>query len=84
MSKYVTGTRGNNRGAQRTSVTEPDEIAVERFTAGDHGLVLATVDRDAAIDYLDARGFSAAQIAARLGMCNKTIHRRRAARRGAL
>lgn len=77
---YIPGHGRNRFGARRTTVTVPDEVAVERFVAG-RPVALATVDRDAAIDRLDARGLSAAAIARQLGVCNKTVHRRRAARR---
>lgn len=78
---YVTGHRHNCRGPRRTTVVEPDEIAVQRYVGGDRPAVLATVDRDAAIDYLDARKCSAREIAVQLGLTMRTVTRRRAARR---
>jgi hypothetical protein len=69
------------RGPHRTTVTEPDEIAVERFVGGDRSLVLAKVERDAAIDRLDRHGMSAREVAIRLGLTQRTVQRRRTERR---
>lgn len=78
---YVRGRSANLRGPHRCTVTEPDVIAVERFVGGDRSLTLAKVERDAAIDRLDRYGYSATQIALRLGVTQRTVTRRRAERR---
>lgn len=78
---YVRGRLTNRRGAHRSTVTEPDWVAVERRLAGDLSLVLSKVERDEAIDRLDRLGLSAREIAVRLGTTVRTVQRRRAARR---
>ncbi len=56
-----------------------DEVAVLRATWGDR-LKLTKAERDAAIDELDRRGLSAAEIAHRIGCSQRTVCRRRVAR----
>lgn len=58
---------------------QPDEVAVLRVISGER-LPLTTADRNAAIDELDRRGLSAAQIARQIGCNQRTVVRRRTAR----
>jgi transcriptional regulator with GAF, ATPase, and Fis domain len=78
---YIQGSRRNCRGAHRKTVLEADWVAVERACGGDRSLILATLERDIAIDRLDSNGFSAAQTARRLGITTRTVQRRRSQRR---
>lgn len=83
MPEYVRGLMANLRGPRQT-VTDPDPIAVERLVSGvsgDRPLVLAKVERDAAIDLLDSRRWSSRDIAQRLGFTQRTVVRRRHHRR---
>jgi DNA-binding NarL/FixJ family response regulator len=75
----MTSTR-NYRGP-RSTVTEPDLVAVDRALAGDHRIILAKVERDAAIDRLDSYGLTAREVAERLATAERTVTRRRRARR---
>lgn len=79
--RYVPGRQHNKKGAHRTTVTEPDWVAVERALGGDRTLVLAKCERDEAIDRVDRHGASARQVAIRLGLSARTVQRRRAERR---
>jgi hypothetical protein len=58
---------------------QPDEVAVLRVITGER-MPLTTADRNAAIDTLDARGWSAARIARQIGCAQRTVVRRRTAR----
>jgi hypothetical protein len=58
---------------------QPDEVAVLRVLTGER-MPLTTADRNAAIDELDRRGLSAAQIARQIGCAQRTVVRRRHAR----
>jgi hypothetical protein len=78
---YVPGRVINRHGPRRSTVLEPDEVAVDRALGGDRSLRLAVTERDAAIDRLDRYGLSAQQIAHRLGITMRTVQRRRAMRR---
>ncbi|MEV4767777.1 hypothetical protein [Micromonospora humida] len=78
--RYVPGRQHNKKGPHRTTVTEPDWVAVERALAGDRTLVLAKADRDDAMDRVDRNGASARDVAIRLGLSARTVQRRRAER----
>lgn len=56
---------------------DPDEVAVERAMAGDRSVTLWPHERDLAIARLARSGVSDPQIAARLGVTDKTVSRRR-------
>ena len=79
----VPGRAHNRRGPNRLTVTEPDDAAVERLLSGDRSLVVAKVDRDAALDAVDRGGLSAREVAIRLGVTARTVKRRRAERKRA-
>jgi DNA-binding NarL/FixJ family response regulator len=59
----------------------PDDVAVERAVAGDPPPRLTHHERRAAVLQLDAWGYSADQIAARVGCTTRTVYRIRARRR---
>lgn len=59
----------------------PDDVAVERAVAGDPPPRLTHHERRTAVLRLDAWGYSADQIAARVGCTKRTVHRIRARRR---
>lgn len=58
---------------------QPDEVAIQRATAGDPPGRLTQRERHAAIRQLDAKGLSAAVIAERVRCSKRTVHRARAA-----
>jgi DNA-binding NarL/FixJ family response regulator len=64
-------------------VNRIDEAAVERAVGGDRSLVLTVDERRAAIDRLDALGFTATAVAVRLGITVRTVQRQRERRRAA-
>ncbi|MEU7590703.1 hypothetical protein AB0A95_30980 [Micromonospora sp. NPDC049230] len=74
---YIRG-RNSNKAGGRSGL---DPIAVERAVAGDRTLRLTTVERRAAIDRLDSFGYTAAEVAVRLGITCRTVQRQRARRR---
>lgn len=59
-----------------------DEVAVEQVVGG-RQIPLGTAERNRVIDILDSRGLSIAQIARRVGCADRTVVRRRSARRSA-
>ena len=59
----------------------PDPIAIERAITGDPPERLTPRERQAAALQLDAWGYSADQIAQRVGCTKRTVHRIRARRR---
>lgn len=80
--RHVRGNRDNWLGARPATVPQPDPIAVYRWLDGDRTIRLAVVDRWAAIDQLDRFGYSAAYVARRVGVSQRTVVRRRTQRRG--
>lgn len=58
----------------------PDPVAIERATAGDPPARLTPRERTAAIQRLDTHGYSARQIAERIGCSPRTVHRARGRR----
>ncbi|MGW6535395.1 helix-turn-helix domain-containing protein [Streptomyces sp. NPDC055051] len=53
----------------------PDEIAVERAVSGDPPARLTPRERAAAVRQLNRRGYSASQIAERVGCTPRTVYR---------
>lgn len=78
-SRYTPGNPLNRRGSRADRTV--DEVAVQRYVAGDHTIVLTAAERAAAIDLLDARGYSIHRVAEALGFSCRTVVRRRRARR---
>lgn len=81
--------RGRNRpqvpaahGVGWYRTRDVDEVAILRALDGDH-LKLTKAERDAAIDLLDQKGLSAADIARRIGCAERTVTRRRTRRQAA-
>lgn len=74
---YIRGRAANLCGSRRGV----DPVAVERAAGGDRALRLTVAERRAAIDLLDAQGFTAADVAARLGITVRTVQRQRTRRR---
>lgn len=58
-----------------------DPIAVQRLIDGDPPATVTRLEMCTAIDVLDARGFSASEIAERVGLTKRSIERRRAQRK---
>lgn len=81
MTQYIKG-RPQNRRLCR-SQNAPDWAAVQRAVNGDLALILTPGERAQAIDQLDHWGWSAAQVATRLGTTIRTVQRWRARRRAA-
>lgn len=81
VREYVRGRLSNCRGPRRRTVAEPDPLAVDLLASGYRDLVVAAVERDAAIDALDRTGLPSREVAVRLGITQRTVVRRRAARR---
>jgi hypothetical protein len=79
--RYISGRLQNMLGPRLRTVTEPDEIAVDRAVGGDQSLRLAVIERGAAIAKLDRFGLSASEIAVRLGTTQRTVERWRARNR---
>ncbi len=52
-----------------------DEVAVERACQGDRTVRLNAAEHHAAFRYLTSRGLSVSQIAARLGVSDRTVKR---------
>lgn len=78
-SPYIPGNERNKLGSRADRV--PDMVAVERYVAGDHSIMLTAVERATAIDILDQEGYSICGAARLLGFSSRTIMRRRRARR---
>ncbi len=69
-------------GWYRRRTIDLDEVAVLRAVQGDH-LKLTKTERDTAIDHLDSKGHSAAEVARRIGCNERTVLRRREVRMAA-
>lgn len=78
---YVRGMMSNRGGLDRRWNPHVDPLAVARAVSGDRPRVMHKVDRDAAIDALDKKGWSARAIAIHIRVTARTVTRRRAARR---
>jgi hypothetical protein len=64
--------------ARRNPNPHPDPVVVERLTRGEHVPTATPTEIDQAIDILEGMGVGAADIAARVGLTQRTITRRRA------
>jgi hypothetical protein len=60
---------------EQQALSDVDEIAVERACRGDRTIPLTRAEMAAAFTWLDSHGYSAAQIAERLGVQQRTVER---------